>query len=355
MIMLSADEVVLLLGAGASYDAGIPISSRMISIVEELLQDDNREWKVFKELYYCLKSSIQYGLGITGQFSNDKINIETLVNAMDELIKGHKNPLYPFVGSWTPRLSALAGQDFSAIKDFKKLILDELSTEWMHLKHSDSARYYKKLVAFQQKYGRVLHIFSLNYDKCIEAHCHEVGINRGFKDHVWDWKNFVYDETAEDGIYLYKLHGSIDWSWTTDGFVEEVDNNVHGDDLAIIFGTSYKLQYLDPFLFLVYEFRRRTLENATKIILCIGYSFNDDHINGILGQSLKADDDRIIIAVYPLFDKKENEVKDEIKDKLKLQKTTNIHIINQKAKYFFDELLSTDTIEKYRSKDIVPF
>jgi 2-hydroxy-3-keto-5-methylthiopentenyl-1-phosphate phosphatase len=278
-----------------------------------------------------------------------------LVNTIDELIKGYKNPLYPFVGSWTPRLSDLAGQDFLAIRDFKKLILHELSTEWMHLKHGDSASYYKRLVAFQQKYGRVLHIFSLNYDKCIEDQCYEVGINRGFKDHVWDWKNFIYDETTEAGIYLYKLHGSIDWSWTTDGFVEEVDNNVYGDDLAIIFGTSYKLQYLDLFLFLVYEFRRRPLENATKIILCIGYSFNDDHINGILGQSLKADSDRIIIAVYPLFSKKEVEVKDEIRDKLKLQKDANMHIIDQKAKKFFEETLSTETIEKYRGKDIVPF
>jgi hypothetical protein len=41
--MLSVDEVILLLGAGASYDAGIPISSRMISNVEELLQNNNSE------------------------------------------------------------------------------------------------------------------------------------------------------------------------------------------------------------------------------------------------------------------------------------------------------------------------
>jgi hypothetical protein len=64
--MLSADEVILLLGAGASYDAGIPISSRMISNVEELLQDNTSKWEPYKELYYCLKSSIQYGFGITG-------------------------------------------------------------------------------------------------------------------------------------------------------------------------------------------------------------------------------------------------------------------------------------------------
>jgi hypothetical protein len=352
--MLSTDEVILLLGAGASYDAGIPISSKMISNVEELIKG---EWVEYKNLYYCLKSSIHYGFGIAGEFSSGIINIETLVNTMDELIKGYDNPLYPFVGSWTPRLAALAGTDFIEIKRFKNEILKKLSTDWMHLDHEkDASLYYGKIIDFQKIYGHPLHIFSLNYDKCIEIQCTEIGINRGFNNnHIWDWKNFVYDEATEDGIYLYKLHGSIDWAWTSDGFVEEVDKSVYGDDSAIIFGTSYKLQYLDPFLFLVYEFRRRTLENTTKIILCIGYSFNDEHINGILGQSLKADNERIIIAVYPLFGKKKDEVKNGIREKLKLKNISSIHIIDQLAKDFFTSTFSTKKIEEYRGKDSIPF
>jgi hypothetical protein len=52
------------------------------------------------------------------------------------------------------------------------------------------------------------------------------------------------------------------------------------DDGQIIFGPKYKLQYVDPFLFLVYQLRRLSLE--AKLILVVGYGFADEHINGIL-------------------------------------------------------------------------
>lgn len=66
--------------------------------------------------------------------------------------------------------------------------------------------------------------------------------------------------------------------------------------MALIFGTSYKLQYVDPFLFLAYELRRWTLD-AARLIVCIGYGFDDDHINGILQQSLRQNRERKLLAV----------------------------------------------------------
>lgn len=68
--------------------------------------------------------------------------------------------------------------------------------------------------------------------------------------------------------------------------------------MAIIFGATYTLQYVDPFLFLAYEFRKWTLES--KLILCIGYSFGDEHVNGILGQALRNDTERKLLSVTPL-------------------------------------------------------
>lgn len=98
--MLKADSVIFLLGAGASKEAGIPISAMMMNNVESLLDDD---WMEYKDLYHCLKSSILHGLGMNGEYESNLINIETLVNTMDELMKRIKHPIYPFVGSWIPR------------------------------------------------------------------------------------------------------------------------------------------------------------------------------------------------------------------------------------------------------------
>ena len=97
---------------------------------------------------------------------------------------------------------------------------------------------------------------------------------------------------------LYKLHGSADWYFTDGGRVTYSDSpsTIKDEDIAIIFGTSYKLQYVDPFLFLAYELRRWTLDSA-RIIVCVGYGFNDEHINGILQQSLRQDQKRKLLAV----------------------------------------------------------
>jgi hypothetical protein len=266
-------EIIFLLGAGASYDAGIPISSQMMHNLEVLVGDNKpeNEWAKYKSLYHCLKNGIQYGFGISGKIKNPEVNIEILVNTMDELIKSYEHPIYPFVGAWIPRLAELAGEEFQNIKDFKNLIIRQLG-KWMDIPHRETCDYYCGFINFQKELEHILHVFSLNYDLCLERQCneHRIEYNRGFDNHIWGYRNFDRNYESDAPINLYKLHGSIDWENNEDN-VEEKDGSVKKH--SIIFGTSYKMQYLDPFLFLVYEFRRQTLESATKIINCIGYKF----------------------------------------------------------------------------------
>ena len=114
----------------------------------------------------------------------------------------------------------------------------------------------------------------------------------------WKWQQF--NETSDDPspLLLYKLHGSVDWYFAEDGKVKYFDSPspIESEQVALIFGTSYKLQYIDPFLFCAYELRRWTLDSA-RVIVCIGYGFNDDHINGILEQALRQDRKKMLLAV----------------------------------------------------------
>jgi hypothetical protein len=353
---MRSEEIIFLLGAGASYDAQIPISSKMINELEDLIKHDN-EGKKYKNLYYCLKSGILYGFGITNK--NDAINIELLVNTMDELIKSYEHPIYPFVGSWVPRLGELAGEEFNNIKKFKDFILVQLD-RWMEIPHPELCDYYYGLIKFQKEFEFPLSVFSLNYDQCLEKQCGKYNIecNRGFNEYIWDYKNFDRHIDNNASLNLYKLHGSIDWE-NKNNKIEEKDGTIKKH--AIIFGTSYKLQYLDPFLFLFYEFRRQTLERATKIINCIGYSFSDDHINGILGQALSKDNTKKIISIQPLSGVvTDNEliIKNEqnrIKDKLNLNNIENIIIINKGAKDFLERDISKEYYKQFLKNDDIPF
>jgi len=286
------DDIIFLLGAGASKEADIPISTDMIDNVNDLIKDD---WRQYANLYYLVKSAIQYADGIQGK-KDDNFNIERLFNVLNELIKKEEHPLYPFIGSWNIRLNEIIGdQNFHKIKEFQEKILAELQI-WIDLNEVRKASYFKKLENFRREYTP-FRIFTLNYDLCIEKvfqNKDEFIVQRGFNsERKWDYKLFSeYEESSEPDIYLYKLHGSIDWERNEEtGEIKDSDGTVKKPNL--IFGTSYKLQYVDPFLFLFSEFRYYLLRS--KLIIVIGYGFGDEHINGLLKQSLKQDKNRKIL------------------------------------------------------------
>jgi len=92
-------DIIFLLGAGASAEAGIPVSSQMIRKVEELLVSRN-DWKGFGSLYNHVKSAIHFSAGLKGHFRDDvPFNIETLVNTLYELERNEEHPLYPFIAA----------------------------------------------------------------------------------------------------------------------------------------------------------------------------------------------------------------------------------------------------------------
>jgi hypothetical protein len=181
------DEIVILLGAGASVDAGIPHSQRMVEEVEKLLVDDN-SWEKYKKLYDYIKSSIYYSDGIRGKFENIvNFNIERLVNTLEEVSKKGEHTLYPFVGSWNPTLLEVAGNDFEMLSHLRDQIVDILRKKWIVLQDHSKANYFQKLEEFQRDYQHPLRVFTLNYDLCVEKNCIKSEPVRGFnKQRFWD-------------------------------------------------------------------------------------------------------------------------------------------------------------------------
>src|SRR6266853_6260872 len=119
-------DIIFLLGAGASAEAGIPVSAQMISLVEKSLKPGPEQG-----LYHHVKSAIHFSAGLKGQFGNAvPFNIETLVNTLYELERNEEHPLYPFIASWNSRLMTLAGDGFITVSEFRRLILKTLK-QWM--------------------------------------------------------------------------------------------------------------------------------------------------------------------------------------------------------------------------------
>ena len=294
------------------------------------------------------RASIYYADGIKGKFGMDVLfNIERLVNTLEELNMKDEHPLYPFVGAWNPKLSEVAGTEFERVESFRIEIVKKLRDDWIDLKVNDNAAYYHGLVEFQNEYEYPLRVFSLNYDKCVETACNDVSVERGFnRDRRWDWRLFEDSENDPKQIYLYKLHGSTDWKFDEDRNLTFLDStsSIKPQEVAIIFGTSYKLQYVDPFLFLMYQFRKWTLDDS-KLIISVGYGFGDEHINGILGQALDRNNERKLLAVAPVRDKSEEQRENEIRLLLgSKMKPAQIKCWNIKAKEFMTWALKIERL-----------
>jgi len=346
---MDSKEIVFLLGAGASFDAKIPVSRDMVTDVEKWVQSESK-WRPFKELYFYLKSSIEYSKGIFGDFEY-QFNIEDLLVVLEALEQRDKNIMYPYIGNWNMRLTEFAGNNFENISRFKLLIKEQIS-EWVKPKEGyEKASYYNGFINFQNEIGDTLKIFSLNYDLCfertIERHSEDLNLEIGFSDRVWHYKNFDSLESEYHGIHfaLYKLHGSINWKKKGDIIYHE-DDPVR--DAELIFGVPYKLTSSDPYFFYSSEFRKNLLNPESKLIICIGYSFFDEYLNRFISQALTEKDDMALLVVTWCKDEKETQIKIvEIGKKLNCD-LNRIKMYHLGARKFLQEDLNVNSIEKYK-------
>ena len=89
---IKENNIIFLLGAGCSKEAEIPISNEMVTRVQEKLLNEST-WKPYTDLYFYLKSSINYSDGIFGIFDNT-FNIEKLLIVMGQIEQRDKNIIY---------------------------------------------------------------------------------------------------------------------------------------------------------------------------------------------------------------------------------------------------------------------
>lgn len=292
--MSRSQDLVILLGAGASAEADIPPSALMIDSLEKQLSSD-AVWQEYLTLYYHIKSSIYYSSGLRGLFNEAvSYNIEILVNTLTELERNEVHTIYPFIASWNSRFIDLAGADFDRVRSLRTLILDKLK-DWMCPENDSLSSYYQGFRDLQRHINFPLKVFTLNYDLCMESiEDSDFRVETGFPEygpgHVWDYERF--NDGPPDGdplpeVFLYKLHGSINWKRDDKKRLYQVKQvqSVDSSAMELIFGREFKLEAADPYLFYTYEFRRLTA--SARLVLAIGYGFADDHINKLLTQAMR--------------------------------------------------------------------
>jgi hypothetical protein len=338
------NKIIVLLGAGASCDAGMFNSIQMINEIEKKLND---EWRAYKDLYNYVQSSHFHLERIKGVPTKDIIfNIENLVALLDTIIKIAKKDLdvYPFVGSWEKELLAITGNNFDLAQHFKDKILTKLKDEWLSpANFRTTSSYYKKFS--EMEYNQPLKIFSLNYDMCVEENLQgeNATLERGFTDQkIWDYRQYDLNADAMRDFYLYKLHGSLDWFRDDEKRLTYVDlvQRVNPLQMEIIFGVQNKLQSYDPYLFYFYAFREACFD--AELIVASGYGFMDRHINDNLINAFRLDPGkRLLVNIFDSEGVDGEKTRHSIAGKLQIS-PVQVTVVNARALDFFTNNLNVE-------------
>ncbi len=291
-----APEVAFLFGAGASVKAGVPDTFKFVDeFKSSVINSDNRD-------------TIERIIDTLKEWRNSDIDVELLLETLTKLDAKDQEPLLQFYkdGKFVLNGSPEKQPIIEELKGFikRKAIIES----------QEKIRYLEPLLGFVEEY-RPLNIFSVNYDTCIEQFCnlHKLNYQDGFDV---NWNPQVFDRDDVD-IRLYKLHGSVIWYRSDQAGYIKLPIMAQETNIKLITGERteslmlypmQKFNYEEPLLELLMRLRN-VIQNC-KILIVIGYSFRDAHLQRILLDVAR----RNIALNLILVDPKASEV---YRDKLK--------------------------------------
>lgn len=264
---------------------------------------------------------------------NEAIGKNTEINndfkgVFDSIVSKSKNNLEEILGVLYSKREYLKGSidDLDNNEEYKQcnkliIIIEKVIFSELNIFSSDKVekkeiehvletykKFYQKIALRNKDLSRI-NIFTTNNDLFNETaldslNIHYIngfngGLNKYFNPAMF---NYTYSkrmdtsidrfEPVENMVYLYKIHGSINWT-------EESSNNTYFDvkeeysptydekKSVLIYPTPMKQNKSlgSPYSDLFREFQHKLLE-PNSVLFVIGYSFSDEHVNDIIYRAL---------------------------------------------------------------------
>ncbi|KHT33955.1 SIR2 family protein [Pectobacterium carotovorum] len=306
-----------LLGAGASSDA-IPAMVPLLQKVTEAVDNANNlpsfvfhpekpSHEELKKLYQSAKdiapNNLENILGTLHSKREYQKGVGETDSLNDFLIKLIESKIYSSIN-----IDCTSAQAELSLELYKKL--------------------YQKLALRNKDLARV-NVFTTNNDLLSETALGFLNINynNGFSSglsRTFNPARFSYTfsrkvdpsvekyEPLENMVYLFKLHGSISWVESDENSffnIKEVDvtpNGLPSDKNVLIYPTPLKQNKSlgSPYADLIREFQNKLLLQHSVLIV-IGYSFSDEHINNAIYSAL-ASNSSLSVIIFGNYHPKEN-------------------------------------------------
>jgi hypothetical protein len=345
----SSRRLAVMLGAGVSRDAGLPLTNQLASDVLRALNQKSStlskrpRWLSALNFAYAAIASYQ---ARDGGDPLQGVNIERLISALRLLADRENHEAAPFVQAWrdpvlpggrvvseeetSRRLVENIGQALGGDRrvasdsrhaainvgyyvaeiaqyakipvrrnDYREADSQVLSLLGSLLKIEQAVDYLYPLVDIANTQADGLDIISLNYDLAVEqaAVARGVRIQRGIG--VWPDLPITF-ERSDQSLRLHKIHGSLDWRVEQRvGFGAprvSVASEIAPEPWIVV-GDREKLATEGPTLELL-NGARIALEQADHLVIA-GYGFGDAHVNSMIRDWLSRESSRTVGIVDP--------------------------------------------------------
>ena len=103
-------------------------------------------------------------------------------------------------------------------------------------------------------------------------------------------------------FHLHKLHGSINWERNEENNSVEIHANPKRALMVYPREAKYEDSYEQPFFEMMARFQKNLRKNNDTLLICIGYSFNDKHINAAIEEALNQNPGFRLASIDPGFE-----------------------------------------------------
>lgn len=282
---------------------------------------------IMKDLFAKVKDNVaKLGKEQIELFDNIKLKGE---NDFEELLGILYSQKIFLENLTTPKVTELENCK-KLIAEIEKTIFSEINVDIeSHHKILDIYKKFYQKVSLRNKDLSRINIFTTNNDLFNEAALDSINVNyiNGFIGGLNKFFNpafFNYSfskrmdtsidkyEPVENMVYLYKLHGSINWIedksnknsfFDISEVVSKNEITYKEDNNVLIYPTPTKQgkSLGSPYTELFREFQKKLLE-PHSVLFIIGYGFNDSHVNNIIHQALATNSSINIVIFKELND-----------------------------------------------------
>jgi hypothetical protein len=319
-------DVIFLLGAGASVEAGVRTSNEITDILINYGSHCPSEHSTTIE---NLVKYIQVRIADYLQVRTSEVNFELILGTLLELSKKEGYSIASFLGD----------EDI-LIKKLEKIlstqeVIDRLYALLRELFFvTNPVDYLDPLKSFMS-FSKPLDLFTLNYDMSLETAFDKNGVSytTGFVrrgNELPLWEPLQFSEKSIDAR-VFKLHGSINWglhllyppppiksgatvdtALATDYYLTNYPQRVEFDPFPIgpveppyrkkgmvsfmNFGTRKELLYAESIFTILFGHFLESL-NTSRICIICGYSFGDERINKILEEAVVSRQGKLQLVV----------------------------------------------------------